>query len=133
MSISSQQLVQAYMALVTQHPDHEEAIADALLTFLVDHHLEGMLPAILRRIEFYQQQALAHDTVLITVSQDSPLSQALLLSLTQSLGISKDEHRHVTVDPALVGGCIVVHNGKRYDFSLERQLERLQSSLTTLS
>ncbi len=121
------------MLLAQQYPKHTEAIADACMSFIAEHHLEGMIPAIMRRLAYYEQQAINQTTAHITLSHHSPVAQSLIDSLTHQLGITDQHHIATTVDPQLLGGCVIVFDGKRYDFSLERQLERLQSSLTTPS
>lgn len=94
--------------------------------FLESHHLQDLLPEILRHLERKELEEKKEDTVFIKTSHD--VSERSIKEIIKSLSLPNDSVE-VTVDKDLIGGFLVKHKGVVYEASLRNHLRNLRTQI----
>ena len=122
--------IKAVVSLVLQGRDID-AVLSNLKTVLARKGHEKLYVQVLKGVqsELSLQKNTLASSVVIAKEADLPGLQNELSESLQKLGGNPDETK-ITVDPTLIGGFIVSHNGKLINRSYKEKLVSLYRSIT---
>ena len=126
MRISSQQLAQALVSALEQHPSRTDEITDRFISWCRQYHVLPFLPRILFHVERFMQEKRAGETVEVTTAHR--LSSEAMADLLHKCGFDlkpNSDRVHVSVDPSLIGGFRIRTQNRVWDGSVRNQLRRV--------
>lgn len=126
MKINSKILAKALFQSLLDTPDKESEIAKEFIKYLEEKNLIGLLPTIVKNLEYIQARAVAQEKIKVTISQK--LSAAVIEEIKSFVG-QADAQVEVVEDSALLGGFVAEYKNKIYDGSVKSQLEMVRKKL----
>ena len=107
-------------------------MASLLVTFLsvlADHHRLRELSAVARNYQQLEDQALGRVRLTIRTAVPLPDAERERIAATFGAQLKRTVIARAEVDPALLGGVVVVAEGKVYDGSIRSNLQRLAKQM----
>lgn len=127
MSITAQQLAQVLYRAHKDDSKHMRSFMTKFYTFLEKNNRMGLLPHIVRHVRMIKEKEELGDTYEITSHEK--LSASAVHDIFKKIQAPEGVRVIKNVDPEILGGIIIKHNGYIYDASIRAQLDTLRATL----
>lgn len=124
--ISSRHIAKAVVALIDDGAS-DQVVAEGLLRFFKEYHLEAQLPEVLRVIEQMESERQQHRTLMVEAV--APISSEVLALIKERFGITEPVTVERLPGKQLKGGVRARYKDQLLDASVLSTLARLQEAL----
>ncbi len=128
MAISAQQLARVLLHAHEQEPERIRSFMNRYFVFLEKNNLMALLPQIVRHLRLAKEQNESRQAYEITTH--TSLSATALHDILKKIQAPEGVRIKKHVDPDMIGGIIIKHNGYIFDASIRSKLDDLQELLT---
>ncbi|MEA3453042.1 MAG: F0F1 ATP synthase subunit delta [Patescibacteria group bacterium] len=117
-------LAKLLIELDENNPEKTKEIVKTFVSFMEGN--EYQLPQILRVVEKKAQEQREKNTLYITLSDEMDIVD----KIKQVVGADKDVPIEISIDKSLKGGFIAQYNGKLYNGSISKQLQKIREKIS---
>jgi|GEM_PF-714376 len=126
MNITSRQLARALYQSLLDTPDKEGEVVQEFIKYLEEKNLIGLLPSVVKNLEYLQARIEAQDNIKLTVNQQLP---AELVKKIKNFVGQTNADIEIVKDSNILGGFIAEYQNKIYDSSVSGQLNQVKKNL----
>ena len=117
-------LAKLLIELDERNPRKTEEIVKTFVSSMKGN--EYQLPQILKIVEKKAQEEREKNTLYITLSDEMDIVD----KIKQVVGVNKEVLTEISIDKSLKGGFIAQYNGKLYNGSISKQLQKIREKIS---
>lgn len=117
-------LAKLLIELDERNPGKTEEIVKTFVSSMKGN--EYQLPQILKIVEKKAQEEREKNTLYITLSDEMDIVD----KIKQVVGVNKEVPTEISIDKSLKGGFIAQYNGKLYNGSISKQLQKIREKIS---
>ena len=117
-------LAKLLIELDERNPGKTEEIVKTFVSSIKGN--EYQLPQILKIVEKKAQEEREKNTLYITLSDEMDIVD----KIKQVVGVNKEVLTEISIDKSLKGGFIAQYNGKLYNGSISKQLQKIREKIS---
>jgi len=121
---TSEAIAKSILSSGDSSPD--EIVANTM-KFLEENNLEYFLPNILESLKDLSDRGGDSKTVFVYARSD--VDNVMRSNILASLGLEENSKIEVVIDADLIGGILIMHNGKMYNASVKDRISKFKSAL----